>query len=40
MNLKKQTQSGKQYGEPTTLKEGATETFAELQFVVTEMIQA
>jgi len=29
-----------QYGEPTTLKEGATETFAELQFVVTEMIQA
>lgn len=28
------------YGEPSTTKEGATETFAELEFVVTEMIQA
>ena len=28
------------YGEPSTLAEGATETFAELQFDVTEMIQA
>lgn len=28
------------YGEPKTLKEGATETYAELQFDVTEMIQA
>lgn len=28
------------YGEPATTNEGATETFAELQFDVTEMIQA
>lgn len=28
------------YGEPATSKEGATETFAEIEFVVTEMIQA
>jgi hypothetical protein len=28
------------YGEPATSKEGATETFAELEFMVTEMIQA
>jgi hypothetical protein len=28
------------YGEPSTSAEGATETFAELQFDVTEMIQA
>jgi hypothetical protein len=28
------------YGEPSTTKEGATETFAELEFMVTEMIQA
>lgn len=28
------------YGEPSTSKEGATETFAELEFAVTEMIQA
>ena len=28
------------YGEPATSKEGATETFAEVEFVVTEMIQA
>jgi len=28
------------YGEPSTKKEGATETFAELNFIVTEMIQA
>jgi hypothetical protein len=28
------------YGEPSTVSEGATETFAELQFDVTEMIQA
>jgi len=28
------------YGEPSTVQEGATETFAELQFDVTEMIQA
>jgi hypothetical protein len=28
------------YGEPATLKEGATETFAEIQFDVTEMIHA
>ena len=28
------------YGEPATVSEGATETFAELQFDVTEMIQA
>lgn len=28
------------YGEPATTKEGATEIFAELQFDVTEMIQA
>jgi hypothetical protein len=28
------------YGEPSTTKEGATETFAEIEFVVTEMIQA
>lgn len=28
------------YGEPATTKEGATETFAELEFMVTEMIQA
>ena len=28
------------YGEPATVAEGATETFAELQFDVTEMIQA
>jgi hypothetical protein len=28
------------YGEPSTNKEGATETFAELQFDVTQMIQA
>ena len=28
------------YGEPSTSKEGATETFAELDFTVTEMIQA
>jgi hypothetical protein len=29
-----------QYGEPATSKEGATETFAEIQFDITEMIQA
>ena len=28
------------YGEPSTTKEGATETFAEIEFMVTEMIQA
>jgi hypothetical protein len=28
------------YGEPATVAEGATETYAELQFDVTEMIQA
>ena len=28
------------YGEPATIAEGATETYAELQFDVTEMIQA
>lgn len=28
------------YGEPSTTNEGATETYAELQFDVTEMIQA
>ena len=28
------------YGEPSTSQEGATETFAEIQFEVTEMIQA
>jgi len=28
------------YGEPATTEEGATETFAELQFDVTEMVQA
>jgi hypothetical protein len=28
------------YGEPATSNEGATETFAEIQFEVTEMIQA
>jgi len=28
------------YGEPSTVAEGATETYAELQFDVTEMIQA
>ena len=28
------------YGEPNTTNEGATETFAEIQFDVTEMIQA
>lgn len=28
------------YGEPATVSEGATETYAELQFDVTEMIQA
>lgn len=28
------------YGEPSTISEGATETYAELQFDVTEMIQA
>jgi hypothetical protein len=28
------------YGEPATVSEGATETFAELQFDVTQMIQA
>ena len=28
------------YGEPSTVAEGATETFAEIQFDVTEMIQA
>lgn len=28
------------YGEPATSKEGATEVFAELEFTVTEMIQA
>lgn len=28
------------YGEPATSKEGATEVFAELEFLVTEMIQA
>jgi hypothetical protein len=28
------------YGEPSTSNEGATETFAEIQFDVTEMIQA
>jgi hypothetical protein len=28
------------YGEPSTTKEGATETFAEIEFVVTEMVQA
>jgi hypothetical protein len=28
------------YGEPKTIKEGATETYAELQFDVTQMIQA
>jgi hypothetical protein len=28
------------YGEPNTTNEGATETFAEIQFEVTEMIQA
>ena len=28
------------YGEPVTNKEGATEVFAELEFTVTEMIQA
>jgi len=28
------------YGEPPTVSEGATETFAELQFDVTQMIQA
>lgn len=28
------------YGEPSTTNEGATETFAEIQFDVTEMIQA
>ena len=28
------------YGEPATSKEGATETFAEIEFMVTEMIQA
>jgi len=28
------------YGEPATVTEGATETYAELQFDVTEMIQA
>lgn len=28
------------YGEPSTTKEGATETFAEIEFTVTEMIQA
>jgi len=28
------------YGEPSTTNDGATETFAELQFDVTEMIQA
>jgi hypothetical protein len=28
------------YGEPSTSNEGATETFAEVEFVVTEMIQA
>lgn len=29
-----------QYGEPSTSKEGATETFAEIEFAITEMIQA
>jgi hypothetical protein len=28
------------YGEPATTDQGATETFAEIQFVVTEMVQA
>jgi hypothetical protein len=28
------------YGEPSTTKEGATETFAEIEFMVTEMIHA
>jgi hypothetical protein len=28
------------YGEPATSKEGATETYAEIEFIVTEMIQA
>lgn len=28
------------YGEPATSQEGATETYAEIEFVVTEMIQA
>ena len=28
------------YGEPSTSQEGATETFAEIQFEITEMIQA
>jgi hypothetical protein len=28
------------YGEPSTTNEGATETFAEIEFMVTEMIQA
>jgi hypothetical protein len=28
------------YGEPSTTKEGATETFAEIEFAITEMIQA
>jgi hypothetical protein len=28
------------YGEPSTAKEGATDIFAELEFEVTEMIQA